>query len=149
MTDYMATPAEREKHPNALRFFEAVAEGDANVLAFLWAMWNFSQAFDDLVDGDKPLTPEGKAQTFKALHDFITELMLNPFVQTFKPQLHVMMVSMMTRCLDGDEMEAQGNPVAPAVRCGDVDLAMMVAYLHKGWPRLRELAEFRKYDTKD
>lgn len=143
MNDYMMDRA--TEHPAAMKFFEKVADGDTNVLSFLWSVWNFSQAFDDLVNG-KVATAGEKEQVVKALHDYTFDLMLNPFVLAHRQELHAMLTSMMTRYLDGEEMRARKDPNAAVVRCGDVDLAMHVAYLHRGWAFLRSLKDDRKYD---
>jgi len=142
--DYMQQPEELKKHPEAFVCLQELASGDQNVLAFLWAFFNFTQCFDDMLDGDYKV--ENKELAMKALHDFTTALLINPFVLSYAPQIHTMWVQTMNRCLDGDEMEQQKNPLAAAVRCGDVDFISHMAYLAKGWTALREAKKHRKYD---
>ena len=75
--DYMATPEELAKQPTAQRLIELAAGGDNAVYAFAWAFWNFAHAWDDLID-ESGWTVERKARAWKALHDFTTDLLVNP-----------------------------------------------------------------------
>ena len=54
---------------------------------------------------------------------------------------------------DGDTMAASVDPIkrqlAPAVRCGDVDVIFHLVYLARGWAALRECSKFREYDLGD
>jgi hypothetical protein len=151
MNDYMATEHEMKKQPDALPFFREVAGDDQQVFDALWSFWNFAHVFDDLIDEIK-WPDEKKELAFKALHDFTRCMMLNPFVQCNVASIFAMMTSAITRCLDGDKMakseslfEAQ---LAPAVRCGDIDVIMHIVYLCKGWEGLREYSAMRQYDEK-
>ena len=149
MNDYMSRMEELEKHPHAHKMFKDIAAGNEHVYNFLWAMWNFEHAFDDLIDIGPPKDDQSKELVFKALAKFIDCLLTNPFVKTYADDLRAMMISTMTRCLDGDKAEAKGDPKAPAIRCGDVDLVMHVAYLHRGWDYMRSLNALRIYDKPD
>lgn len=149
MIDYMQRPEELAKHPATVGAFEQMAAGNGQVFNALWSFWNFSQCFDDLIDGSN-WDAERKEQAMKALHDFVSDLMLNPFVTQNARSIHCAFVQAMTRCLDGDSMEGSSiagvRAIAPAVRCGDVDVIMHMAYLHNGWTGLRRFSPLREYD---
>lgn len=148
--DYMETSQESKKHAGVVEFIQEVAGERQDVANAMWSFWNFAHAFDDLVDG-VVLTLERKEATFKALHDFVQDLLLNPFVRQNAQGLLAMFTMALTRCLDGDEMEksqdAAVKAVAPAVRCGDVDVLMHMVYLAGGWPLLRKFSPMRMYDV--
>lgn len=146
MLDYMDTPEEVTKNPQAKREFALIANGDPAVFNLLWSFWSFEHVWDDLIDSQKDLSEEKKEQMFKALHDFVTDLLVNPFVMQHRLELRALFVSAMTRCLDGDRMEREQNILAPAVRCGDVDVVAHIAYLHRGWEFLRQIGRIRTYD---
>jgi hypothetical protein len=147
MIDYMASEKETKKQPDALRFMREAAGDNDMVFDAMWSFWNFAHVFDDLIDGERP----DKEQAFKALHDFVRAVMLNPFVQANAGSIFALFVSAMTRCIDGDKMAESGDlteaQLAPAVRCGDIDVIMHMLYLHKGWSTLRSYSEMRKYDV--
>ena len=149
MSDYMDQPHEQQKHPDVMRFIEEVSQGDQAIANAMWSFWCFAHVFDDLVDESK-MEGHKKELAFKALHDFVQDLLLNPFVLRHASSLLGMFTMAMTRCLDGDEMEkslvAEERALAPAVRCGDVDVLMHFAYLARGWMGLRKFSPMRKYD---
>lgn len=149
MTDYMGTAAELEKHDKIEEVLTEASGGNSQVAAAIWSYWNFAHVFDDLLDGST-FDAEKKEQAMKALHDFVTDLMLNPFVTQNARSLHGMFVQSMTRNMDGDAMLKSENPeirtMSSPVRCGDVDVIFHMAYLAGGWQRLREMAKFRSYD---
>lgn len=147
MIDYMSRPEEVSKNPGALKMFQHIANGDKAVFEFLWRLWNFEHVFDDLIDEGKPTNDETKEQMFKAVAEFVDCLLTNPFVQNFATDLRAMLLSSVTRCLDGDKL---GNdPKASVLRCGDIDIVMHVAYLHRGWDFMRTLNTMRIYDKED
>lgn len=64
-------------------------------------------------------------------------LRFNPFVRKHPKEIATMLVQTMLRCISGDVMERSEDPrkraLAPAVRCGDVDLFMHMIYLARGF----------------
>lgn len=146
MTDYMQTPEETAKQPDAYKVFEEIADGDVRVYNFLVSFWNFEHVFDDLLD-NSTMPVEKKEMAMKALHDFVVDLLLNPFVRQHASELRALMVSAITRNMDGDSIKQK--ELSPAVRCGDVDLIVHVAYLAGGWAKMREISKRREYDTTD
>ena len=149
MTDYMGTAAELEKHDKILEVVRVASGGNPECAAAIWSYWNFAHVFDDLLDGSA-FDAEKKEQAMKALHDFVTDLLINPFVTNNAHSLHSMFVQSMTRNMDGDAMLSSENPeirtMSSPVRCGDVDVIFHMAYLAGGWQRLREMAKYRSYD---
>lgn len=150
MTDYMATPHEQAKQPDAQPFIQEAANGDVAVYNAMWSFWNFAHVFDDLIDGSN-WPADKKEQAFKALHDFVVDLLLNPFVQRNALEMRAMFVSALTRCLDGDRLaehpDERQRVLAPALRCADIDVLMHMAYLHRGWEVMRSYSGKREYDV--
>lgn len=148
----MQRPDELKKHPQTLEAFSEMSKGNPQVMAILWSFWSFSQCLDDLIDGSG-WDLEKKEQAMKTLHDFVTDLMLNPFVLQNAQSIHGAFVSAMTRNMDGDMMksstDAYRDGIATAVRCGDIDVIMHLAYLASGWAGLREVSKWRDYDNRD
>lgn len=124
-----------------------IANGDPDALQFMWAIWNFTHLYDDLVDRDKAVTTPEAA---KALADFVLALAANPFFHAHRFALLPLMLSSINRWCDGDDWTASEDPIkkqlSPAVRCGDVDLFLYVAMLTGGWDHMREMSKFREYD---
>jgi hypothetical protein len=96
---------------------------------------------------------ERKEQAMKALHDFVVTLLLNPFVRDHAHELRAVFVQAIARSLDGDRMatdeDAAVRALAPAVRCGDVDVILQIAYLAGGYSALRTWGKLREYDQPD
>ena len=96
---------------------------------------------------------ERKILAATARNEFFAVLLSNPFVRRHAPEIRGMLVMCMVRCLDGDEMAASDKPerrlLAPAVRCGDVDLMLHLVYLARGWAAVRALSGLRDYDLPD
>lgn len=149
MSDYMETPEELEKHNQIIPAINEASAGSPEVAAAIWSYWNFAHVFDDLIDGSG-WDEQKVEQAMKALHDFVTDLMINPFVVQNARSLHGMFIQSMTRNMDGDSMSRSENPevrtMSSPVRCGDVDVIFHMAYLAGGWPRLRAMAKYRSYD---
>lgn len=152
MTDYMDNPHEVKKHPTAKAAFEQIADGRPEVFHLLWSFHNFAHVFDDLLDeGNWPA--ERKEQAMKALHDFVVTLLLNPFVHDHRHELRAVLAQAITRNIEGDAMaqseDAEVRALAPAVRCGDVDVILQIAYLAGGYSALRKWSKLRAYDRAD
>ena len=144
MTDYMATDLEMKKQPEAFDYISKASAGNPLVFGAMWSFWNFAHAWDDLIDGSD-WKQERKEQAWKALHDFTTSLMVNPFVRDNSTSIHGMMVSAITRAIDGDT-KFKDSPLGPAVRCGDIDVLLHLVYLYRGYEGLREYSAMREYD---
>lgn len=147
---YCDTAAEQEKNPEARYWFTQMANGDEDAFRFMWTFWSFTHLYDDLVDRDRPVTAEQAAGEFVSL---LTTLLYNPFFVQHKDTLFPMIVSMFNRWVDGDLWEQSDqlfDQVASSViRCGDVDLYHIVAFLTGGWDNMRRTHKARSYDIND
>jgi len=144
---YCDSPAELSKNPEAMLWFERIANGDQSALAFLKTMWSVTHMYDDLVDKDGAVTTE---QAAGELISLITVLCYNQFFLANRDSLVPLIISMGNRWVDGDEWATKEDPaeraLAPAIRCGDVDLYLFVAFLTGGWEHMRRIKEARSYD---
>lgn len=88
-----------------------------------------------------------------AILNFFVMLEGNPFVRSNAEQVKAMMVQTMLRCLSGDLLAASEDPrkraLAPAVRCGDVDLFMHMIYLARGFAAATAWCGKLGYDIAD
>lgn len=141
----MDRPEEVKKHPDVTRFFQDLAKGDTGVMALLRAFWSFSQAFDDLMDESK-WDDEKKQQGWKALRDFTNQLLLSRFVNDHRFELKALFESAIVRTITADTV-MKDHPLAPAVRCGDVDILVHIAGLAHGWDKMIEVSNQRDYDV--
>lgn len=144
MTDYCAAPDELAKHPHMRERMAMAANGNADAFAFLWRWWNFAHVFDDLIDRDKPITPE---EAMRELVAFVCELAFNEFFRANRHQLFALMTQIGATVLDADELAASDQPearaLAPCIGPGDADLLLHVAYLTGGWDHMRRLKALR------
>lgn len=147
---YCDSEEEREKNPDVYRWFAAIANGDQDAENFLRAMWSFLHLYDDLVDRDRPVSI---AQAAAELANLFTTLLYNPFFARSKDALFPLMISMINRWVDGDEWEQReglfDQVASSVIRCGDVDLYLMVAFLTGGWEHMRRVRGARSYDTNE
>lgn len=144
---YMERKEEVEKHPTAIKVFQLIANGNDAVFKALTAVWNFEHAFDDLIDEGQPKDEATKQLMFKAMAEFVDTLLTNPFVKAYADDFRAMLVSMVIRGLAGDRMK--DSPLSPAIRCGDIDFIMHIAYLHRGFDFQQTLESHRVYDRED
>jgi hypothetical protein len=161
-TDYMGTQTERAKWPHVEEVFREISRWRAEpkeqdqVFRALWAFWNFAHVWDDLIDLDRPDGMDGaqwkletKERMHRALAEFVSNLLMNPFLFTNAESVEAMLVSAVGRQLDGDLLKERGESedLQRAVRCGDVDLVLHLARLAGGWPCMRAVAPMcRFYD---
>lgn len=147
--DYMDRPEEVVKQPDAKKTFQQIGGQRTEVFRALWSFWNFEHVFDDLVDGslwDK----EKKEQAWKAMCEFVCELLCNPFYKAYASDMRAMFTSATMRQLAGDELEARGEPEQAAVcRCADIDIMVHIATLANGWDAGVEVSRLRDYDKVD
>lgn len=148
--DYCDTPDELDQRPEAKKWITAVANGNPMAFEFVWRFWCFSQCFDDLIDRDKPVSPE---VAMRELVLFVETISSNPFYLEHKGALLGLMIQAATRAMDGDEWgkseDRMKRLASHVVRCGDIDLFMHVAYLTGGWDYMRSVRELRSYDIGD
>lgn len=89
----------------------------------------------------------------KARQAFFCDLWRNPFVRQHRHELRALFVQAMLRGIAGDEMaasaKAERRALAPAVRCGDVDVMIHLVYLARGWVAACEWSSRRDYDLPD
>jgi len=145
--DYCSSPEEIQKNPEAHFWIDKIANGNAHAQQFMRVFWSFTHLYDDLVDNDRPVTAEQAAEQFIAM---LTEFLYNPFFCANKDFLYPLIVSMFNRWVDGDEWEQSADEykrmASTVIRCGDVDLYHMVAYLTGGFAHMRATKDARSYD---
>lgn len=139
LADYCASDSERAKNPEAYEHLAAISKGDAHALKFMRVLWNFEHVYDDLVDGAKVSTETAA----KWLTHLLEEVTFNPFYLAHAKTLLPFIVSAADRWVAGDELPA---PERDFVKCGDVDLYLIVAYLVGGWDHMRAMKSARTYD---
>lgn len=92
-----------------------------------------------------------QAQAATARDAFFGLLRFNPIACQYRRELRTLLVQCLIRCHAGDLMAASDNParraLAPAVRCGDVDLFMHLIYLVRGWAAALTWSALRDYDV--
>jgi hypothetical protein len=138
MSDYCDKPAEVEENPRAKEILAHIANGDPHAFEWMWAFWNFEHVLDDLVDRDKSPTSADVAGSLAA---FVVATTVNPFYVRHGATLLPLIISACNRWVDGDAMKNA------AVRCGEIDLFLHVAYLTGGWDHMRSVSELtRSYD---
>lgn len=145
--DYCATPQELAENPRAPELLVQAASGNDDALRWLWSFWCFSQMFDDLVDRDKPVAHGDAA---RELARFVEQVALSPFFRQHAASLTALLVSAINRWLTGDEMarseQQEARTLARAVRCGDLDVVLHVAYLVGGWDHMRAMTARMNFD---
>lgn len=134
-------------NPEAAYYIDLIAAGNSEARQLMWAVWDFEHLYDDLVDGDRPVSTEDAA---KVLIAFVKELSFNSFWREHAQDLFPLLVSAANRWCDGDEWALSEDPTkqaqAPVVRCGDVDFFLQVAYCVGGWEHMRAVKAAREYD---
>lgn len=155
--DYMSQPEEQAKQPDALAACQRIAkaagpERETAVFNALWSFWNFSHVFDDLIDGSN-WSDERKALAWRALQEFTSDLLLNPFYRAHGAEIRAMFTNGIFRQMAGDAMAQHGSlavaKLAPAVRCADIDILVHFAYLTGGWELAQQISLAREYDKED
>ncbi len=135
-------------------WLRAASNGDKGAYDFLWRVWNWSQAFDDLIDGDYEEVSKNQQHGETAIKEFMAFIHMvsfNPFYLKHKEQLYSLLIQMAHRAIIGDEWENSNNQLkkdsAHIIRCGDLDVFAHVSYLTGGWEHMRKMAEYRNYDN--
>lgn len=154
-TDYMSTPEETAKQPRAEAICWKIAKfrnspvEQQQVFDALWSFWNFAHAFDDLVDGDVKLdAPEKKEMAWRALQQFVTNLLINPMVFNNAVALEALFTSAVNRQILADVLEGNGDSkeLIRAVRCADLDIIVHFARIAGGRPAMEEVNKLMRYD---
>ena len=147
--DYMDREEEIVKQPDAKKMFQQIAGQRPEVFRALWSFWNFEHVFDDLLD-ESTWSSERKEQAYKAMAEFVCELLLNPFFKTYATDMRAMFTSAVMRQIGGDALEARGeHEQASVCRCADIDIMVHIATLANGWDAGVEISRLRDYDKTD
>ena len=102
--------------------------GDEDAVAFYRCVANLSHTYDDLIDGDKAVSPQ---ELHKFVWTALFDLPLNPFFDRFQGTLRPLLMTGVLNWIAANEMEASGSKeelrVAHVTRyaVGDVLLAAM------------------------
>ena len=84
---------------------------------------------------------------------FFQALRTNPLYRDHAGDFRGLFVQCLLRCLDGDAMARSNDPrkvaLAPAVKCGDLEVLFHLIYLKHGWVRARVVSSLRDYDRPD
>lgn len=126
---------------------KAIANGNHYAEGWLWAFWNFSQLFDDLVDGDRSVT---QAQAARALADWWTACSLNPWFIANAGQLWMPVTQAIERWQTADEWAKGRNSErrldAKVLRHGDLEVCLAVAFITGGWGHALTCRNLRTWD---
>lgn len=136
-----------------LTLFRWAAQGDHHAAAFLLAITDAAHAWDDVVDGDKPLERKTLAAAFQAL---VLDVPTNPFYRAHRASLEPLIQQAAVNWLVATDIERDAKApkhVAYILRSSYVDLIAHVALLVGGalWAqlvcrRVRELNQDETYD---
>lgn len=139
------TPEWRELCDAKLR--EWVQNDDA--VQFIHDFGHVCELWDDLIDGDKPISHEFINDVFWIL---LTEMPLNPFFDQFKRNLIPLLISGINAWLDANEYEGNGTDnelvFSYVLRDWYMEFVSFVIYLTRGREYLREVSiEVRHFFT--
>ena len=123
----------QSSHPNwqpmTHELLRELLHSNEDAVQFYLHIARWSQVYDDLIDGDKPVSPD-------ALHTFVWRMLfaipLNPFFNTHQDTLRPLIMTGILNWVAANEMEKSGSVeelrVAHVTRysVGDVLLACMV-----------------------
>lgn len=88
-----------------------------------------------------------------AQHAFLTALRNNPLYRDNRGDFRALFAQCIFRALDGEAMANSDDPrrqqLAPAVKCGDLEVMFHLVYLAHGWARARQVSSLRDYDQPD
>ena len=128
-------------NPEASKYIDLIAAGNADARQLMWAVWNFEHLYDDLVDRDRSVAVEDAS---RVLVEFVRNISFNPFWQEHSWLLFPLLVSAANRWCDGETWADEKE--AAIIRCGDVDFFLQVAYCIGGWEHMRACRAARSYD---
>lgn len=94
-----------------------------------------------------------RALAMEAEWKFFTALRENPLYRDNPGDFRALFAQCIFRVLDGDAMAGSGDArkaaLAPAVKCGDLEVMFHLVLLAHGWGRARQVSCLRDYDQPD
>lgn len=125
-----------ERNKKLLEWFS----GDVDAVEFLLLISDITEVWDDLIDGDKPLTPD---QIHTAFLKALFELPTNPFFRKHQSYLMPVMLQAANSWILANTFEKGDNnqrALAYTLRNMDIQVAEAIVYLTGGWRKLREVS---------
>ena len=123
--------------------------GDPYAIAFLHALFDAAEFFDDVIDEDVPLS---KAHAIRVLSELLLRLPVNPFFDHYKSQLIPIMTVGLNAWLDANELERGSDndkALAYVLRDWYMELLAYVVHLIRGPEYLRTVSvEMRHFFTR-
>lgn len=123
--------------------------GDTNAVSFLLDVFNVGEIWDDLIDGDKPVSHHDISVAFTTA---LIRLPANPFYQAYQKQLSGCMTSGIHAWLDANEYEKHGTDNDKAysyvLRVWYMELITLVCELLHGFDYTRAISmDVRRFFT--
>ena len=113
---------------------------------------DWTKTFVALIRGAK-WPEQQKDLAIRAEQRFFQVLKSNPLYRLNRGDFRALFAQCILRCLDGDAMAQSGDPrkvaLAPAVKCGDLEVLFHLVLLKHGWVRARVISALRDYDAPD
>lgn len=110
-----------------------IFDGDEQAVAFLKDIHFISHVWDDLVDGDRPVSAAAVSAAFEKA---LIGVNMNPFFRRNVPLLLPVMLNSMLLWHAANDLEADGSPhalqVAHVIRCAPGDLSLISAAIVGG-----------------
>lgn len=114
--------------------------GDDDALNFLVTISNITEVWDDLIDGDKPVTA---GQVNGAFFDALVNLSNNPFYVKYRERLTPIIIQSINSWLDANDLEKGGSnqrALAYTLRNMDIQLLQFIVYLVGGFEHMRSVS---------
>jgi hypothetical protein len=114
--------------------------GDLNAIAYVGAVSDAAELFDDVVDADTKIED---SHVERVLFSLLTQLPLNPFFDAYKHQLCPIMFTGVNAWLDATKMEKgtdHEKSHAYVLRDWYMELLMYVIYLTRGREYMRSVS---------
>ena len=114
--------------------------GDLNAIAYVGAVSDAAELFDDVVDADTKIE---ESHVERVLFSLLTQLPLNPFFDAYKHQLCPIMFTGVNAWLDATKMEKgtdHEKSHAYVLRDWYMELLMYVIYLTRGREYMRSVS---------
>ncbi len=113
---------------------------------------DWTKTFVALLCGSKwPASRQDLA--LRAEQRFFEALQTNNLYRLNRGDFRALFAQCIFRALDGEAMAASGDPrkvaMAPAVKCGDLEVLFHLVLLAHGWVRARLVSSLRDYDQPD
>lgn len=113
--------------------------GDQTALAFLYSISRITELWDDLIDKDKPVTPE---QINDAMFDALVALPCNPFYAKHRTYLTPLMIAAISSWQDANTLSKgtrNQRALAYTLRNMDVQIILAIITLTRGRDTARAL----------